>query len=103
MARKVRPLAAVAATAILGASAGAAASHELNCWPRERVLAIAREHMGQVPAYAAVVDAGKLLEILLSPDGGFTAGIVYPNGLFCPFSDGEGWRAAPPTLPGREG
>ena len=34
-----------------------------------------------------------LVEVLVGPDGSFTAFLTLPEGLACPLAAGEGWRA----------
>jgi hypothetical protein len=36
-----------------------------------------------------------MFEVLVSPDGTWTAFFTFPDGLTCPVATGEGWRHVP--------
>ncbi|MEO3429751.1 hypothetical protein AAFN88_12875 [Pelagibius sp. CAU 1746] len=90
------PLAAVIPIALsaigLPAPAGAIT---LQCVPREAIFENLERSSGEVPAHAGVTSTGALFEVLVSPDGSWTAFFTFPDGLTCPVATGEGWRRAP--------
>lgn len=69
----------------------------LQCVPREPLFQSLRARHGAVPAYRGVTAAGALFEVLVSPDGSFTAFLTFPDGLTCPVATEEGWRDVPPA------
>ncbi|MEQ9607025.1 MAG: hypothetical protein RLN99_05095 [Kiloniellaceae bacterium] len=73
----------------------AAVAFTLQCVPREPIFDSLRENQGEVPAFRAPTASGQLFEVLVSPDGGWTAFITFPDGLTCPIAMGEGWRPVP--------
>ncbi|MGF1592861.1 MAG: hypothetical protein ACFCUW_06250 [Kiloniellaceae bacterium] len=87
------------AAAGLSAAAGAAT---LVCFPRKDVFARLESELGERPSFAGVTTAGALFEVLVGPDGSFTAFLSFPDGLTCPVAAGEGWRAAPLPQPDPE-
>jgi hypothetical protein len=93
----------VAAVCLAGASLPAAAgAGKLVCFPREEVFARLESGLGERPAFAGVTTDGALFEVLVGPDGSFTAFLSFPDGLTCPVAAGEGWRAAPRRQPDPE-
>lgn len=78
----------------------ASAAGGLMCYPRDDLFAGLAARHGERPAFAGVTADGRLFEVLVGPDGSFTAFISLPEGLACPLAAGEGWRAAPrPAAP----
>jgi len=75
----------------------AAAALTLQCVPREAVFDRLKAATGEVPAYRGVTSDGALFEVLVSPDGTWTAFFTFPDGLTCPIGTGEGWRDVPAT------
>lgn len=69
----------------------------LHCIPRDAVFDRLKRHDGQVPAQVGVTATGALFEVLVSPDGTWTAFFTFPDGLTCPVATGEGWRHVPGT------
>jgi hypothetical protein len=74
-----------------------ASALDLLCYPRERLLESLKAGSGEAPAFAGLTAAGALLEVLVGPDGTFTAVFTFPDGLSCPVATGEGWRHVPAT------
>lgn len=67
----------------------------LQCVPREAIFEDLNRSHGEEPAHAGVTSTGALFEVLVSPDGSWTAFFTFPDGLTCPVAAGEGWRDAP--------
>lgn len=88
------PLAA-ACCLVLGLLPGAAAAGSLLCYPRDELYSGLKVRHGERPAFAGVTADGKLFEVLVGPDGSFTAFLSLPEGLACPLASGEGWRGVP--------
>jgi hypothetical protein len=80
---------------ILGAIAAPAVAFTLQCVPRGAIFESLKTADGQVPAHVGVTSAGALFEVLLGPNGTWTAFFTFPDGLTCPVAAGEGWRDAP--------
>lgn len=76
-------------------SAVPAGAVTLQCVPRTAVFESLEAAHGEVPAHAGVAASGALLEVLVSPDGSWTAFFTFPDGLTCPIATGEGWRDVP--------
>ena len=68
---------------------------QLQCMPREAIFDSLEASHGEVPAYRGVTATGSLFEVLVSPDGTWTAFFTFPDGLTCPVATGEGWRHVP--------
>lgn len=82
-------------TAIMG---GPALAITLKCIPRDATFEHLREESGEVVAHRGVTAQGQLLEVLVSPQGTFTAFITFPDGMTCPIAAGDGWRDIPPPV-----
>jgi hypothetical protein len=67
----------------------------LQCVPREAIFDSLEASHGEVPAYRGVTATGAMFEVLVSPDGTWTAFFTFPDGLTCPVATGEGWRHVP--------
>lgn len=89
------PGAAVACCLALGFLPGVAEAGSLLCYPRDELFDGLEGSHGERPAFAGVTADGKLFEVLVGPDGSFTAFLSLPEGLACPLAAGEGWRATP--------
>ncbi|MGF1631971.1 MAG: hypothetical protein ACFCUT_21045 [Kiloniellaceae bacterium] len=76
---------------------GPASALDLLCYPRGAMVESLEASHGETPAFAGVTSAGSLFEVLVSPDGSFTALVTFPDGLTCPIAMGEGWRHHPET------
>jgi hypothetical protein len=99
MARNTALLPLAAALSLLGAIClqARAAAITLQCVPREAIFENLKRSNGEVPVHAGVASSGALFEVLVSPDGNWTAFFTFPDGLTCPVATGEGWRTAPAT------
>jgi hypothetical protein len=89
------PVAAAVVGLAFCALPGVAAAASLLCYPRDDLFAGLAARHGERPAFAGVTADGRLFEVLVGPDGSFTAFLSLPQGLTCPLAAGEGWRAAP--------
>ncbi|MGD1878319.1 MAG: hypothetical protein ACFB13_12580 [Kiloniellaceae bacterium] len=72
-----------------------AGAFTLQCVPRDTIFESLKAANGEVPAHVGVAATGSLFEVLVSPDGAWTAFFTFPDGLTCPVASGEGWRDAP--------
>lgn len=99
MVRKSCPLPLVASFALLGVglSPDVAQGAVLQCIPRELIFERLKQQESEVPAYVGVTSTGSLFEVLVAPDGTWTAFFTFPDGLTCPVATGEGWRPVPTT------
>jgi hypothetical protein len=79
--------------------AGAAQGVELKCWPRDQLFARLGAQHGETLTHQGVTANGRLVEVLVSPGGTFTAFITLPSGLACPFAAGDGWHEVMPAEP----
>jgi len=93
--RQLLRAALVAAFFMPASVPAASAAGGLLCYPRDDLFAGLEARHGERPAFAGVTADGRLFEVLVGPDGSFTAFISLPEGLACPLVAGEGWRPAP--------
>lgn len=71
------------------------------CQPRDLLLTWLQENYGEEPSGIGVAN-GRLIELLVSPDGAsWTIIQTAPNGISCLLVGGEGWRTRlrPPDGP----
>lgn len=75
-------------------TAGAARSEEqLQCGPRERVIANALRLFGEVPIGGGLISDKAMLQVLASPDGAtFSVLAVDARGMACLLAAGFGWE-----------
>jgi len=67
----------------------------LQCVPRDAFFEALKATNGEMPAHAGLASSGALFEVLVNPDGSWTAFFSFPDGLTCPVAMGEGWRSLP--------
>lgn len=94
------PVAAAVCGLVLGALPGAALAGSLLCYPRDELFNGLEARHGERPAFVGVTADGRLFEVLVGPDGSFTAFLSLPEGLACPLAAGEGWRSLPQETEG---
>ena len=73
----------------------AASALTLQCVPRDAFFEALKATNSEVPAHAGLASSGALFEVLVNPDGSWTAFFSFPDGLTCPVAMGEGWRSLP--------
>lgn len=88
--------AVLAGLALLLPAAALAQSVTLQCWPREPLFDRRAAAFGEVPAFLAVTRDGELFEVLVAPDGSWSAFLTFPDGYSCPLAHGEGWQQRRP-------
>jgi len=74
---------------------GTASAFTLQCVPRDAFFETLKATNGEVPAHAGLASSGALFEVLVNPDGSWTAFFSFPDGLTCPVAMGEGWGSLP--------
>lgn len=91
------PCAGLLALVLLLVPAAAAAA-DMVCGPRSAILGALEQTYGERPAGRGVVNAGQLVELLVSP-GGATWSLVTtsPRGRSCVIVRGSDWRTREPV------
>lgn len=68
----------------------------MRCFDRSSVMRILKDINGEVPAGRGVSSNGVVVELFLSPAGGFTVTMEQPGQLTCIVGGGIGWKQKPP-------
>lgn len=85
----------IAAAFVMSANVSAEAAPRL-CHPdRDGLLEQFEEKYGEVPRAMGLGRDGGVIEVLVSPDGGFTMIITYPGRPTCVIAAGEAWEILP--------
>ncbi len=63
------------------------------CGERTQILDNLKQTYGETPRAIGLSQDGGLLEILVSPTGGWTILITYPNKPSCVVATGESWES----------
>ena len=94
LARLVGPL-AFAALVLLGSTAlsGPARAAAPACGDRNEMLKTLEQRHEELPSASGVSADGAVLEVLVSPDGGWTILVTYPKQPTCVLAVGEGWQS----------
>lgn len=95
MVRKPSSTLLAASVGILAMISVPASATTLQCVPREPIFESLKRSNSEVPAHAGLASSGALFEVLVNPDGSWTAFFSFPDGLTCPVAMGEGWRSLP--------
>lgn len=89
----------VMALAAFVVTGGDAIGHVL-CGERGEVLADLEKTYAETPEARGLASNGSVIEVLVSPTGGFTIILTRPDGLSCVMATGEGWEHVKKVLPG---
>lgn len=85
---------ALLAAAVLAACGAAQAADEVpRCFNRHDLLAKLDSKYSEVPTAFGLSNDGGLLELFLSPSGGWTLVVRYPGEQPCIFGAGERWES----------
>jgi len=93
VARLVGPL-AFTALLLLGSAAlsGPARAAAPACGDRDEIVRTLEQRHEETPSASGVSADGAVLEVLVSPDGGWTILVTYPKQPSCVLAVGEGWQ-----------
>ena len=93
VARLAGPL-AFAAPLLLGSAAlsGPVQAAPPACGDRAQILKTLEQRHEEMPSASGVSADGAILEVLVSPDGGWTILVTYPKRPTCVLAVGEGWQ-----------
>lgn len=89
----LRTLSAGLFALILLGSAAAPAEAQSACGERTEILAALESAHGEAPRAIGRSTNGGLLEVLVSPSGGWTILVTTPNGPTCILASGESWES----------
>ena len=91
----MRPIAVLAAAALLLAAAPASAQ-SVPCTDRSDIVKKLAKAYSETPTAVGVTSDGSLIEVLTSRDGhSWTLILTLPNGMACPVAEGEDWQTMP--------
>ena len=95
-AARARPIGSGAgALLLLGGCAvvsGSAAAAPMMCGDRDQILARLQQRHDESPTALGLSSDGGVLEVLVSPAGGWTILITYPKRPTCVLAVGEAWQ-----------
>jgi hypothetical protein len=92
----------VAAIALIATLIASAASAAGACAPRSDLIALLKDHLGEVEVGQGLSDRGHLVELFVAPAGSWTILLSRPDGLSCLVDAGELWIAVPSAGPSRD-
>ena len=91
LARLIGPI--VTLSVILGGTAvGGSAAAAPMCGDRDEILARLQQRHDESPTALGLSSDGGVLEVLVSPEGGWTILITYPKRPTCVVAVGEAWQ-----------
>ena len=92
--RSLRRAAAVAALGLLGSAlASPSAEAARICGERDQILERLEQKHHETPQALGLSSDGGVLELLVSPKGGWTLLVTYPKRPTCVLAVGEAWQA----------
>ena len=92
IARRIGPVAG-ALLVLLGSTDGSgAAAAATRCGDRDEILERLQQRHEETPTALGLSSDGGVLEILVSPEGGWTILITYPKRPTCVVAVGEAWQ-----------
>ncbi|HSA82039.1 MAG TPA: hypothetical protein VLE23_14580 [Geminicoccaceae bacterium] len=92
LARLIGPLALTLSVMLGGAAVGGSAAAAAMCGDREEILARLQQRHDESPTALGLSSDGGVLEVLVSPEGGWTILITYPKRPTCVVAVGEAWQ-----------
>lgn len=81
----------LAAITLIVTLAATAAGAVAPCGARSDITALIKDHFGEVEMGRGLSDRGHLMELFVSPAGGWTLLMTNPRGLSCFADAGEAW------------
>ena len=81
----------IALLAMVIVSGPARAYTTMICSERDQIVKKFEKTHGEVPTVMGIISAQRVLEILVSPEGQWTAIYSYPDGKSCIFVTGSDW------------
>ena len=91
-ARLVGPIAFTALTLVGGALVSAPAEAAPICGDRDEILKRLAEKHEETPRAVGLSADGGVVEVLVSPEGGWTMLVTYPKKPTCVIAVGEAWQ-----------
>lgn len=70
------------------------------CGARTDLVDILRSEYGETLSALGVINGGRVLEVHISPSGGWTILITREDGMSCVDATGEAWQNIPQSAPG---
>ena len=80
---------------LLVISSGALAAGEMSCADREYFIKGLEKEYSEVVQHRAITSRGALVEITVSPEGGWSMLLTTPGGVTCIITAGEDWEDVP--------
>lgn len=74
-------------------------AHAQNCDDRARIVNHLQQHYGEHTIAVAVLESGRLVQIMVGETGTFSVLIVQADGVACLVLSGDGWQATAPGNP----
>jgi hypothetical protein len=90
--RLIGPLAFVALVLLGSAAVSGSAQAVARCGDRDEILATLKQRHEEMPQAVGLSADGGVLEILVSPEGGWTILVTYPKRPTCVVAVGEAWQ-----------
>jgi len=90
--RLIGPLAFVALALLGSAAVSGAAQAVQRCGDRGQILETLKQRHEEMPSAVGLSADGGVLEILVSPEGGWTILVTYPKRPTCVLAVGEAWQ-----------
>ncbi len=78
--------------AFLWALAAPQADAQVVCGERTEILERLQEEFSETPQSIGVSEDGALVEVVVSPSGGWTILVTYPKRQSCVVAAGKGWE-----------
>jgi hypothetical protein len=92
LARLIGPLALTLSVMLGGAAVGGSAAAAPMCGDRDEILKGLQQRHDESPTALGLSADGGVLEVLVSPEGGWTILITYPKRPTCVVAVGEAWQ-----------
>ena len=90
----IRLMLSLVVLAALWASSPTQADAQALCGERADILETLERTYGEKPQAIGLSQDGGLVEVLVSPSGGWTLLITYPKRPSCVIATGQGWESA---------
>ena len=90
--RLLGPLAFVALVLLGSAAVSGSADAVQRCGARDEILETLKQRHEEMPSAVGLSADGGVLEILVSPEGGWTILVTYPKRPTCVLAVGEAWQ-----------
>lgn len=87
--------------AVMLALLAAPAVAQTGCAPRAVMLERLARDFKEAPVAGGVIGTTQMIELLVSPQGGWTILATRPDGIACMIATGTGWSEARPKKKGK--